>query len=124
MADSEDPALMYVVEISRPAGGYGGPWWATGNTGAPGQVVAALRELADRVAHDHRAAAATLRCWYSYLVQWSNGIVLYSCDGVGHPDTAVAELRRVAAGVIAATRPSQQPSFQRPRPGSAGGASR
>ncbi|MGW6330870.1 hypothetical protein [Nocardia rhamnosiphila] len=95
---------MYVVEISRPATGYGGGWWATSNTGTPGQVVAALQELADRVAHDHPAAAATLRCWYSYLVQWSDGIILDSCDGVGHPDTAVAELRRVAATVFAATR--------------------
>ncbi|MCX0269130.1 hypothetical protein NLM24_00040 [Nocardia zapadnayensis] len=104
MADFEQTALMYVVEISRPADGYGGAWWATSNTGTPGQVVAALRELADRVAHDHRAVAATLRCWYSYLVQWPDGIVLDSCDGVGHPDTAVAELRRVAAGVFAETR--------------------
>jgi hypothetical protein len=105
VADFEDPALMYLVEISRPASGYGGAWWATSNTGTPGQVVAALRELADRVAHDHRAAAATLRCWYSLLVQWSDGIVLDSCDGVGHPDTAVAELRRVAARILAASRP-------------------
>ncbi|MEU4837516.1 hypothetical protein [Nocardia testacea] len=103
MADIENPALMYVVEISRSASGYGGPWWATSNSGTPGQVVAALRELADRVAPDHRAAAAALRCWYSYLVQWPDGIVLHSCDGVGHPDTAVAELRRVAAVVVAAT---------------------
>ena len=41
---------MYVVEISRPASGYGGRWWATSNSGSPSQVVAALRELADRVA--------------------------------------------------------------------------
>jgi hypothetical protein len=105
VADFEHPALMYLVEISRPAGGYGGPWWAISNTGTPSQVVAALRELADRVAHDQRAAAATLRCWYSFLVQWSDGIILDSCDGVGHPDTAVAELRRVAISVFAATRP-------------------
>ncbi|MEV3965640.1 hypothetical protein AB0M34_32995 [Nocardia sp. NPDC050193] len=104
MADSEEPALMYVVEISRPACGYGGPWWATSSTGTPGQVIAALRELADRVAGDHPVAAATLRCWYSYLVQWSDGVVVDSCDGVGHPDTAVAELRRVASNVFAATR--------------------
>jgi hypothetical protein len=38
-------------------------------------------------------------------VQWSDGIVLDSCDGVGHPDTAVAELRRVAASVVAAAGP-------------------
>lgn len=95
---------MYLAEISRPATGHESPWWATSNTGTPDQVVAALRELADRVARDHPAAGASLRCWYSYLVQWPDGIILDSCDGIGHPDTAVAELRLIAAVVYAATR--------------------
>lgn len=104
MAGSEDPALTYLIEISRPAEGYGDTWWTTRNSGTPGQVVAALRELANRVAHEHFAAAATLRCWYSYLVQWSDGIIVDSRDGVGHPDTAATELRRVATSVFVATR--------------------
>jgi hypothetical protein len=38
-------------------------------------------------------------------MQWPDGIILASCDGIGHPDTAVAELRLIAADVFAATRP-------------------
>ncbi|GGL38339.1 hypothetical protein [Nocardia jinanensis] len=106
MADSRDPALMYLVEISRPALGDESPWWATRNTGTADQVVAALRELADRVARDLPSMRSWRpRCWYRYLVRWRDGSILDSCDGIAAPETAVREQRLTAAIVFTVTRP-------------------
>ncbi|MBF6088376.1 hypothetical protein IU438_12760 [Nocardia cyriacigeorgica] len=71
--------LRYRIEISEP-GRLEQSWWRIENTGTPGQVCAALTELAARLCRDLLDSTVGSRvhrlCWYGYRVESADGTVL------------------------------------------------